>query len=377
VHRALLLIPALAAACATPVPKLQLPPVQLAAVDTETPPLAVTATTATSSIAELESEDESGEPPEDRTAPAVDPGIRYTCEISDDELAARWTSTPELLGSISIGFAEEGRLINAQQFPAGDGTAWTVIIPGAAWATSETIEYVTRAAERVKSLHPDVPPLRVNAISQQEGGWLRPHRSHQNGRDVDLGFYYATAEAARCRACEKLMNVAANWELVKSLVITGDVQVILVDRNVQKVLYDYAISIGEDRAWLDTLFDAGEQSVVKHARRHRDHFHVRYFNPRAQELGRRVAPLLAQRPDQNLRMVRVKNGDNLGFIALRNKSSVRAIQKANRMRGTFLRVGQVLRVPMRGPCTKCPVPPAIEVPPRRVPPTISALAPGS
>ncbi len=323
--------------------------------------------------AELASEvdpDDSGEIPEDKEGTGVDPGLRYTTDLSDDELAARWMSHPESLGSISIGFSDEGRLINAVQFPPSDDECWTLVIPSGAWTTSETIEYVTAAAKRVKSLHPDVPPLRVNGISLKEGGWFRPHRSHQNGRDVDLGFYYATPEAPHCIACEKLMDTAANWELVKSLVMLGDVQVILVDRKVQDVLYAYALSIGEDRAWLDSLFKAGDHSIVKHARRHRDHFHVRFFNPRAQELGRRVAPLLAQRPDQNLAMVRVKNGDNLGKIALRHRSSVKAIQKANRMRSTFLRVGQVLRVPMRGPCTRCPIPPPFEVPPRHLPPEV-------
>ena len=356
------------------------PPIAASAMDPllpiETATIAATASVATASVAlaALEDPDDSGEIPEDKTETGVDPGLRYTAELSDEELEARWQNDPASLGSISLGFTDEGRLINAQAFPASDGQSWTVVFPWGAWATSETIAFVTAAAQHVKSLHPHVPPLRVNGISLQEGGWFRPHRSHQNGRDVDLGFYYSTPEAPRCRACEKLMDVAPNWELVKSLVTLTDVQVILVDRAVQKVLYAHALSIGEEPAWLDSIFKAGEDSIVKHARRHRDHFHVRFFNPRAQELGRRVAPLLAQRPDQNLLIYRVRNGDNLGKIALRNKSSISAIQKANRMRGTFLRAGQVLRVPMRGPCTRCPVPPPVEVPPRRLPPTAPVAA---
>jgi hypothetical protein len=43
------------------------------------------------------------------------------------------------------------------------------------------------------------------------------------------------------------------------------------------------------------------------------------------------------------------------------------IMKANRMRKTFLHLGQQLRIPLRGPCTKCPLPPAVVVPPRRLP----------
>lgn len=304
------------------------------------------------------------------------------CAFSDEALATRWQDAPESLGSISLGFTYEGRIINAEPFPSGgEDEAWTVILPSRAWATSETIAYVVAAARHVRAVRPHAHPLRVNGISLREGGWLRPHRTHQNGRDVDLGFYYPTPEAARCRACEKRMDVPANWELVRALVTLTDVEVILVDRAVQRVLIEYALSIGEDPKWIDSLFRAGRRSLIKHARRHRDHFHVRFYNPCAQELGRRVAPLLAQRPDENLRMYRVRNGDNLSMIAYRNNSSVRAIQKANRMRGTFLRVGRVLRVPMRGPCTRCPVPPPVEVPARRVPPlevaTATVSAPGA
>jgi len=63
------------------------------------------------------------------------------------------------------------------------------------------------------------------------------------------------------------------------------------------VLYAYALSIGEDKGWLDSVFHAGANSLIKHARRHRDHFHVRFFNGRAQELGRRVQPFMAKDPE--------------------------------------------------------------------------------
>ncbi|HLL84926.1 MAG TPA: penicillin-insensitive murein endopeptidase, partial [Longimicrobium sp.] len=274
--------------------------------------------------------------------------------------------TPEMLGSISIGFVDEGRIVNAEKFPAGDG--WVVVTPEKTWATRETIDYVIAAIRQVKEWLPDAPPLRVNQISGREGGYLRPHKSHQNGRDVDLGFYYPTAETVWARERERYIDPARNWALIKALAMRADVQFILVDKRIQKVIYEHALEAGEDKAWLDSLFHAGRASLVQHARRHRDHFHVRFFNPKAQELGRRVAPLLAQRPEQNLLMHRVKKGDTLGAIALKYGSSVAAIQKANRMKGSFLRLAQVLKVPLRGPCTQCPIPPVVLVPNRRLPP---------
>jgi LysM repeat protein len=96
---------------------------------------------------------------------------------------------------------------------------------------------------------------------------------------------------------------------------------------------------------------------------------VRFFNPRAQELGRRVAPLLAQRPEQNIALHRVRKGDTLGALARHYGSSVKAIQKANHMTRTALRLSQVLKIPLHGPCTHCPVPPPLLIPPRHLSPT--------
>jgi LysM repeat protein len=302
---------------------------------------------------------------------------RYTRELSDAELERRWRQAPATLGAISLGLVSEGRLVNGVPFPRDDAPpgreAWVSLTPDHGFGTEETIAQVVVAARRVKSQFPDALPLRVNALSARDGGYVRPHKTHQNGRDVDLGFYYDTPTPARTRAKEKIMNVAQNWALLEALVLEGDVQVILLDKRVQRVLREHAERIGADRAWLDRLF-VGPSALVQHARGHRDHFHVRYWNGRAQELGRRVAPLLALRPEENVAFVRVRRGDTLGHLARQHSSTVAAIKKQNRLRSNFLRVGQVLRVQRRGPCTACPVPPPVIVPPRCLPGVDVAVA---
>ncbi|MFL5351849.1 penicillin-insensitive murein endopeptidase [Archangium sp.] len=304
---------------------------------------------------------------------AVPNGPLYTSELSDEKLTELWKKQPTTLGSISVGFVESGRMVNSVRVPQGDD--WIVVSPELAYGTQETVDYVLTAIREVRAAYPKAPPLRVNQISSREGGFLRPHKSHQNGRDVDLGFYYPTVDPIRARERERYIDLELNWALLKSLATHTDVQMILVDKRVQKVLYDYALRQGESKEWLDSLFNAGPKGLIKHARGHRDHFHVRFFNPRAQELGRRIAPLLALQPDKNIQMHRVRSGDTLGGIALRYGSSINGIKKANRMRNTFLRLGQVLAVPLRGPCTRCPVPPPLVVPPRRMPPGLEQQAP--
>jgi len=326
-------------------------------------------------------EEDSGEPgeagdegePRDVPASATANGLKYTAELTDEELAKRWKESPSTLGSISIGFVDEGRMVNAEQFPSGDG--WVVVSPEKTWGTRETIDSVIAAIRQVRLKHPGAPALRVNQISTREGGYLRPHKSHQNGRDVDLGFYYPTAATVWARERERYIDPALNWALIKALVTTGDVQFILVDKRIQKVIQDAALKEGEDKAWIDSLFNAGTAALVQHARKHRDHFHVRFYNPRAQELGRRVAPFLAQRPEYNLAMHRVKQGDTLGAIARKYGTTVAALQKANHLKNSFLRIAQVLKVPLRGPCTQCPIPPVVVIPPRRLPPVSSKSSP--
>jgi murein endopeptidase len=301
-------------------------------------------------------------------AALLEAGVRYSADVSDEELARLWVENPAALGSLSVGLAEAGRVVNGVQVKPGD--SWVVVDPQNAWGTQETVDFITAAAAEVRRLFPDAPPLRIGHIGRKDGGYLRPHRSHQSGRDVDVGFYYPRGEdpGRLSKRRDQAMDLAVNWAFLKAIITLTDVQFVFLDQRIQDRLYDFALKQGEDKTWLDRVFRAGHASIVKHARRHRDHFHVRFYAARSQELGRRILPLLAKQPEQNLVIHRVKRGDTLGSLARRFNSSVRLIQKANGMTTTVLSVGRTLNIPLRGPCTNCPMPPALVVPPRCLPP---------
>ena len=90
---------------------------------------------------------------------------------------------------------------------------------------------------------------------------------------------------------------------------------------------------------------------------------------RSQELGRRIQPLLALRPEQNRTVHVVQAGNTLGQIATKYRTTVAAVRKANQLKGqSLLQLGQDLVIPLRGACTVCPLPPPMAVPPRLVPP---------
>lgn len=321
--------------------------------------------------AESDEEGDDGEA-EDKTPPAVAPGIRYSADLTDEQLRRLWREAPELLGTISVGFADRGRVINAVHMPKD--AAWMCQRPDLAWGTKETVDGLAAAFRAVRAQFPSSGPARLSHIGAKEGGWLRPHRSHQSGRDADVAFFYRNDRLVFHGRRDNAMDPARNWALLKSLVTLADVQVILVDRGIQKVLRDYALGAGEDQAWVDRLFHGGAHALVQHAKHHKDHFHVRFFAPRSQELGRRIQPLLALRPEQNLALHRVKRGQTLARIARLYGTTVPAIRKANRLRRASLHLNQRLLIPLRKPCTHCPLPPPLVVPPRLLPPQATLAA---
>ncbi len=291
-------------------------------------------------------------------------GPRYTADITDAHLAALWKDDRKGLGSISMGANDFGRVVNGVPFP--EDPRWLVIDPPNTYGTRETIDYLVTVLSDIHARFPDAPPMRVNHISTPVGGYLRPHRSHQLGRDVDLGLYYDPKSEPRHR----VLDLEMNWVLLKALLVSTDVEVVLLDRRIIKTLHAYAASKGEDKTWLDRVFGVTGRALVQHARGHRDHFHVRFYNPRAQELGWRIQPLLTK--DETVPQVmrhRIRSGDNLGKIAQRYGVTITAIKKLNRMKSNFLRAGQSLAVPVRGmACDRCPTMARVVVPARILPP---------
>lgn len=314
-----------------------------------------------------EAESESAQPG------AVGPDIRYTADLSDEELQRRWQEDLPSLGSISVGFADQGRLINAARMP--DDPSFVCRRPDLAWGAQETVEALVTAFRDVQAKFPGSVPARLSHIGAQEGGYLRPHRSHQSGRDADIGFFYKSDAVPRPGVRrDRLIDLPRNWALLRALITLTDVQVILVDRSIQRALRDYALSLGEDREWIHRIYRRDRTALVQHARRHRDHFHVRFYAPRSQELGRRIQPLLALRPEQNLAVHKVRQGQTLGQLARIYGTTVRAIQKANHLRGSMLHLQQRLLIPLRKPCTHCPLPPPVSVPPRCLPATFATAS---
>ncbi len=297
-------------------------------------------------------------------------------DLSDDDLLARIAADPTSLGSLSIGTPGRASLFNSVALPPSPH--WEIAPNSDSFATTETVAFLQAAIDTVYELFPESPPIVIGDISAAVGGHLKRHKSHQGGRDVDVGFYYKSGNSAWfLPASPANFDLARNWALVRSLVTHTDVEMILLDVRVQRMLYKYALSLGEEKDFLDHVFSCGRglrDAVVQHVVGHRTHYHVRFYNAVAQELGRRAHPMLVQlnlmKPTVYTVSCVVRKGQTLGQIAARYGTSVRAIQQANGLRSTALTAGRAYQIPMRG--SAAPATQPIVVPHRTLPTTTPA-----
>ncbi|EYF06636.1 LysM peptidoglycan-binding domain-containing protein [Chondromyces apiculatus] len=307
-------------------------------------------------------------------------------DLSDADIERMLREDPASIGCLSLGATNAGRLFNGVQMPEGEG--WKHLSPAQAWGTQETVDFLIRAITETRRQHPDSPPLYLGHISARNGGPLSPHVSHQAGRDVDISYYLTPQRPGFHRATAKNLDLDRSWGFVRALITETDVEMILIDSGVQKLLKEHALQIGEDPAWIDEVFQVGSRSrrpLIRHARGHANHIHIRFYSPVAQASAARAHGLMAKhgKVQPAVRYIRhvVKNGQTLGILAKRYGVTVESIQRANQLKGTFIKAKRVLNIPHPGGsagaagaagATSAPASPPVLRPPvipaRRLPP---------
>ena len=291
--------------------------------------------------------------------------------LDDAALEKRLLEAPETLGAVALGTPDVGSLLNAVKMPQGEG--WQIVEPYQSWGTPETIASIIRAIEKVHEQHENTPPLYVGDLGRKYGGYIHPHKFHQTGRDVDLGFYYSSPKRWYWKAYRSNLDVPRTWSLIKALVTETDLELVFCDRYVTRLVRAHAAEIGEDPAFLRKIFSWRQETesrpLVRHEDGHRTHLHVRFFNPIAQESGRRLYPILKKR-----RMLRhptllldhtVVAGESLSSLARRYKTSQRAIRRLNKLPSNDLETGRTYLVPKVVKLVQDRNP--IKIPPRPLP----------
>jgi penicillin-insensitive murein endopeptidase len=210
--------------------------------------------------------------------------------------------------SASLGISSGGTIREAARLPP-DGDGYTVPGPWRArssnFGTEELVGLVVRSARSVERRLPGGVAA-IGDLSRRAGGASVEHRSHQNGRDVDV-FYYALDAAGRpVRPGDSMFrfnpegravrwspphgqraparpvpayrfDVARNWAMVHALITDpgAEVQWIFMQHGLAALLMREAARAGEDPAVL------ARAAFILHeptdSEPHDDHMHVRLY----------------------------------------------------------------------------------------------------
>jgi hypothetical protein len=208
--------------------------------------------------------------------------------LSLAELDSIARSPPDSLGSVCVGRPNRGRLLNAVELRSVPGLR--VQLDDHAFGTSATVRFLLDAVAELQLHNPGAPDVLVGDISRERGGYLRPHRSHQRGVDVDIGYFYDPPAKWYTRANETNLDRRLTWAFLKALIAQGGVEYVFMDRSIQNLLREHAKSTGEPADWVDSLFERPDQrdTLFRHTWGHVTHFHVRFLDPVAEESGRRL-----------------------------------------------------------------------------------------
>lgn len=190
----------------------------------------------------------------------------------------------------SVGKVNDGHILNGKCLrPLGPG--YKLREPELGCATDEVINLMMFSIGEVLRAFPDSPALVLGTLSKKDGGPVPPNKSHQSGRDVDIGFY-----ARNSRPLDDFdeldtdeIDFTKTFYLMANLIATGRVQLIMVNYALHPHLYNAAKDMGysdEQLAWLFQypMGPKAKAGIIRHAKGHRRHFHVRFNCPIGDDL---------------------------------------------------------------------------------------------
>jgi penicillin-insensitive murein DD-endopeptidase len=195
----------------------------------------------------------------------------------------------------SIGSPNEGRLVGGTHL---DETVYLRVMPADAagdvrWGLEPLVEMIDRAARTVRRRFPGAVTS-VGHLSREGGGDLEQHRSHESGRDADIGFFVRSATGKQLFASHFVafradgtavgwpgayFDDARNWALAAALVTDPEARVthLFISLPLRARLLAYA-----ERSGVDASVRARVAEVLRQPRAalpHDDHFHVRIGCP--------------------------------------------------------------------------------------------------
>lgn len=184
--------------------------------------------------------------------------------------------------SESVGRTNRGRLVRGVSLPDGD-PAFMLVRPSEAWATDYVANTLVSAFHRFQAKSRYRRPIAVASVSRERGGKLKPHRSHQSGRDADIRLPVKDrSRPATYKASHRAeIDWDVAWILVRELLRTNSVKYVFLDRSGQRMLYRAAKRAGMTEEQTSTWFQYSPKgdrirAIIRHADGHIGHIHVRF-----------------------------------------------------------------------------------------------------
>jgi murein endopeptidase len=154
-----------------------------------------------------------------------------------------------------------------------------------AWGTKTAVDHLRRVMAAFDRAFPKAQPIIVGDLSKRGGGALDNHNSHLDGRDVDIHLPLNPLADINDKR-PRTVNAAQTWFLIRAFVDSCQIEYIFVDREVQRIAHQHAVSQGVLKAELELVVqypraETKPVGVVRHWTNHQDHLHVRFQRPNA------------------------------------------------------------------------------------------------
>lgn len=195
-------------------------------------------------------------------------------------IGQRLTVYVTLEGSGPIGSPNRGRLAQGTQLANSLGLR--VRAPERAWGTPITVSALKNGLARVQTHFADTATIEIADLSFRDGGRIRGHASHQNGRDADVAYYQLSGDSVfplRKIGGDEL-DVQRQWYLFQGWLAQSIVEYIFMDYDLQERLYEYVAARGASEAQLQEWFQyprrGSRVGIIRHEPGHDTHFHVRF-----------------------------------------------------------------------------------------------------
>lgn len=259
---------------------------------------------------------------------------------------------------LSIGKAKKGRLLFGHKMKSAFGL-W-VMEPEDSYTSYEVALTLYALNALVRRAHPGGADLMVLDIAQESGGRFKPHRTHQNGADVDLRYYLKSVPPndhdKRFVHASKL-DLPRMWTFLRLVKYYDLVELMFIDHRLQKSIYEYGLKKLEmtksELAQYLSYPSKGKRGsgFIQHIKNHYHHLHIR-IKQRSSVEWREID--LKEAGELHLSYLQnrtgfveyvVQSGQTLGAIAQFNRVRLRDLLKWNGItESTIIRPGQILKV---------------------------------